>query len=344
NNITKTLYRCFGSKSRYEIADIEEKGFVRIGRTKIGGNMTTGIEWQALLSRWGTWRERRWNALRGWGVGSLTFLCLILCTMPAAAQAPQPEEPMGVSSTAVRPSSEIQRIVLAPVNERALKAEDAVRGKGQPPRFALPIGVNITPGDAGNWERLDPGTMIWRLRVASPGAKSLNLGFTEYVMPPGGRLFVYPIDYVVGSDPQGSKVRRFTEEDNEEHGQLWTPIVPGDEVMIEVVLPERARNALKLKLSVVGHDYKGFGKKLLEQGEALKSGSCNVDVACPEADPYRDQVRAVGVISLGGSTFCTGSLINNTARDGKPFFITADHCGVRASNAASLVVFWNFQN
>src|SRR5262249_30803898 len=28
----------------------------------------------------------------------------------------------------------------------------------------------------------------------------------------------------------------------------------------------------------------------------------------------------------------------------RPLFITADHCGLRAGNAASVVVFWNFQN
>jgi hypothetical protein len=55
-------------------------------------------------------------------------------------------------------------------------------------------------------------------------------------------------------------------------------------------------------------------------------------------------MRAVGVISTGGSTFCTGSLINDTANDRKMYFMTANHCSITSGNAASLVVYWNYQN
>ncbi|HEX6739382.1 MAG TPA: hypothetical protein VF310_13980, partial [Vicinamibacteria bacterium] len=60
--------------------------------------------------------------------------------------------------------------------------------------------------------------------------------------------------------------------------------------------------------------------------------------------PYNDQERAVGVISTGGSRFCSGSLVNNTANDARPFFMTANHCGIGAGSAPSLVTFWNYQN
>jgi putative ATPase len=58
--------------------------------------------------------------------------------------------------------------------------------------------------------------MLWRLRVASKGARSLNFAFDKYVMTPGGRLFIYSADgkhYNVisafikslrGSDPDGA--------------------------------------------------------------------------------------------------------------------------------------------
>jgi hypothetical protein len=37
-------------------------------------------------------------------------------------------------------------------------------------------------------------------------------------------------------------------------------------------------------------------------------------------------------------------MVNNTAEDQRPFFMTANHCGVNLSNASSLVVYWNFQS
>ena len=89
--------------------------------------------------------------------------------------------------------------------------------------------------------------------------------------------------------------------------------------------------------------YRGFGT--IAADDYNQSGSCNLDVEClGSGDTWREEMRAVGVISTGGSTFCTGSLVNNTANDRKMYFMTANHCGINSGNAASLVVYWNYQN
>ncbi len=108
-------------------------------------------------------------------------------------------------------------------------------------------------------------------------------------------------------------------------------------------MPEREARTVELELGWVNQGYRGFGTISAEAYQ--KSGSCNLDVACLDpGDSWREEMRAVGVISRGGSTFCTGSLVNNTAGDNKMYFITAYHCGVSTFNAASLVVYWNYQN
>ena len=230
--------------------------------------------------------------------------------------------------------AEVQLVTMPPVDVQALLAEDARNAElDVAPRYAKPIAVDLSPESAGNWEAVGD-EMVWRLRLSSPGALSLNLGFTRYSMPAGGRLFLYAPD-------QHARVGPFTERDNEAHGELWTPVLFTDELVVEVTVPAAARAELELRLTSVNHDYRGFGSPLMN---VVKSGSCNVDVVCPVTGVWRPQVRAVGVISTGGSTFCTGSLVNNTARDFKPYFMTANHCGINAGNAASLVVFWNYQN
>src|SRR2546430_7736985 len=35
-----------------------------------------------------------------------------------------------------------------------------------------------------------------------------------------------------------------------------------------------------------------------------KSGSCNIDVACPEGRPWTDEIRAVERITIGGTVLC----------------------------------------
>ncbi len=221
---------------------------------------------------------------------------------------------------------------LPPVDNAALLAEDSLnQGPGVAPRFALPLPVKIAPETHGIW-RADPaGRHVWELRVQSPGATSLNLGFTAYFMPEGGELLIFD------SQRPTRHIRPFTAADNAAHGQLWTPILETDDVTLRVTLPARARSQLRLNLTAVNHGYRTFDDIIL-------SGSCNVDVVCSEGDDWRSEIRSVAVIGLSGSTFCTGFLVNNTANDLTPYFMTANHCGVNGSNAASLVVYWNYEN
>ena len=69
-----------------------------------------------------------------------------------------------------------------------------------------------------------------------------------------------------------------------------------------------------------------------------------MDVACQEGAGWENEINAVGVISTGGSSFCTGFMVNNTNNDKTPYFMTANHCRITSYNAASLVVYWNYQN
>lgn len=220
-------------------------------------------------------------------------------------------------------------------NEALLASELARRAPGVAPKFAETIEVQISPNTHGHWEVLPNGKSVWRLRIRSVGAKSLNLGFTKYVMPAGGSLILYSPDYQQVMGP-------FTPADNEVHEQLWTPVLPSDELVVEVQIPTHSQPQLELELKYVNHDFIGFA--------SVVSGSCNLDVICGAADgwaivdAYRDIIQSVAVISTGGGTFCTGFLVNNARQDCAPFFMTANHCGINAGAAPSLVTYWNFQN
>ncbi len=215
--------------------------------------------------------------------------------------------------------------------------EDAERDRlGLPPRFAIPQRVSITPARSGTWEDLGNGQMLWRLRIfGREGTTSLNLGFSRFKMSPNSRLMLYSTD--------GTQVLRpFTAADNEAHGELWTPVILTADLIVELTVPRRERQAVELTIGSINQGYRGFGTRAAD--DYAKSGSCNLDVECLDpGDAWRQNMRAVGVISTGGSTFCTGSLVNNTANDRKMYFMTANHC-ITSSNAASLVAYWNYQN
>jgi len=259
---------------------------------------------------------------------------LFLATPPAglpAATAAEADKPLSFSSS-VQPLTTVSQVVTPGVDRSALLAEDAQRElEGLAPRYALPLAADYTVRNSGTWELLKSGERLWRLRLRSEGASSLNFGFSRYRMPAGGSLLVY--------SPDGLTVRGpFTDADNEAHGELWTPVIPGEEAVLEVTVPEAMLPYLELRLTSINHGYRGFR---LPGGD--KSGSCNVDVVCPEGDDWRDEIRSAAVISTGGGLFCSGFLVNNAAEDLKPYFMTANHCGITAANAASLVVYWNYE-
>jgi len=203
-------------------------------------------------------------------------------------------------------------------------------------KFAEAISHSIDANSKGTWETLDNGDLLWRQRVLSPGAYSLNFGITQFYLPRSAKLFLYDQSksYVVGP---------LTNKDNEKHRQWWSPIIPGEEVTIEVQIKAEDRAQLELEITKVNHDYKGFG--------AAVSGSCNIDVACGGMDDetlaiidrFRDEINSVGMYTLNGIEQCSGSLINNARNDCTPYFLTANHCEVRENNAASVVVYWNYQ-
>jgi hypothetical protein len=228
------------------------------------------------------------------------------------------------------------RLDLPGPDKAALAAEDAGRDDGGPDRFAWPYDLSLAPRDGEGWTRLNDGSHRWQLVIEAPGSLSLGFGFRRYRIPWGAELVI--------RGERGPE-RRFTAADVASHGQLWTPVVLGDEAELTLTLPPGHRDDFELELARVGRGYRLFGEDPWSEADANdKQGPCNIDVICPEGDPWRKEIRSVGVYTLGGVWDCTGVMINNTARDETPYFLTANHCDVDEENAATVVVYWNFES
>ncbi len=227
-----------------------------------------------------------------------------------------------------------RRLDLASPDRAALAAEDDTRlAVGEPYRFAWPADLDIDPLSAADgWTGAEPGTATWQCEVVSSGCLSLNFGFDRFRLPWGARLTLRARD---GSGP----VLVYTAADNNRHGQLWTPVLLTDAVVLSLTVPDDAAAACDLHLARVGRGYRYFGEPVRE-----KVGACNIDVVCPEGDGWREEIRSVGVYTVAGAWKCTGAMINNTARDGRPYFLTANHCISNPDLAPEVVVYWNYES
>src|SRR5690606_9063481 len=119
---------------------------------------------------------------------------------------------------------------------------------------------------------------------------------------------------------------------------LGTWFVQGDDVWIEYYEPAAVAGQGILQIGKAVHAYRTIGP-VSERG-LNDSGNCNHDVDCPidpNLEDYKDVNKySVAFVLLGGY-MCSGALVNNTANDGTPYFLTANHC--YAGNPAT----WSFR-
>jgi lysyl endopeptidase len=263
----------------------------------------------------------------------VAVLLLILATAATAATDSLPRS----RTHAVVPLGDIPVRRLEAVDRERLEDEDnAQAGPALPVRVAAPSRTHLGPARSGHVDVLPGGGTVWRQRVVADGATDLQFGFRHFELPPGATLHVYSenYDYAVGP---------WTSEDNAEHGQLWTPAVPGDRAVIELYVPAGQAAHAKLVLSYVGRGYRdGIGLQ-----EALaKRATCNVDVTCAAGAAWSNEIRSVArytFTNAQGTFLCTGNMMMDAVASFRSWFLTAGHCGVTASAAPSVVTYWNFQ-
>lgn len=262
------------------------------------------------------------------------FLAVLVLVFAVSGFAKMYEQPKSFSLQD-KSQEQVQRKVLPKVDRERLLAEDRARGKDPklgPMRFAVAVDVAFNLNNSGTWQSLPDGR-VWRLRIQSPGAVSHNLGITRFDMPDGAKLWIY--------DPGHKQVEGpYTARNRSHLGSLWTPIIEGDEIVVEVFVPAGVSQPV-VEIRKVNQGYRGFVKAGLF---GASEGACNIDVICPQGVPWQNPISAVNVYTINGTGACTGTLFNNTALDFRPFVLSANHCGVNGTSDATVVVFWNFES
>ncbi|WP_298514172.1 T9SS type A sorting domain-containing protein [uncultured Kordia sp.] len=259
---------------------------------------------------------------------NFTLLVLLAFILQVSAQNPQRPQP---ESWSIPTIDKVAPIQFEKPNLAPLRAEDAVNDldKSIPWRFGYDHFVDYGIDNAGGWYELPNGDRIWRINFISPGALTMNLIFDRYNIPVGGKVYVYNGDH-------SQILNEFTHLHNSPEEILGTWMVDGESLWIEYFEPKKVRGQGRLNIGNVVHGYRtlNYPDPSEINPEALNdSGPCNVDVNCDISafnstahDIKEDVKRSVGMIVVGGSGNCTGSLVNNTNNDGTPYFLTANHC------------------
>ncbi len=267
----------------------------------------------------------------------ILFVVIFLCVIPLSLKSQ-------ISIGGIPPSFEydlskstIQTLNIQKPNITQLLLEDELSDKkGEAYRMGILLPVNKGIHNSGTWTRLSNGDKIWQLRITAKGALATSLYYDKFYLPKGSRLYVY-------NDGKTNLIGAFTSKNNHASGFFATELISGDATILEYYEPFTVNETVIINISDINYAYRGVNIVNNNKYGFGSSGACEVNMNCSEGNNWQIQKASVARINVrvgASSSWCTGSLVNNTLQDFKPYLLTADHCGTNAS--ATDIMQWMF--
>lgn len=248
------------------------------------------------------------------------LLFLIFCVSPFTllAQISYGGQPLPLNANMYSRSGQAEQVPFVEmksfdIQQSILRSEEE-KGKFKSLEFAHKFYVHLRPDNSGITFTTNNGTKVWRVGIRSRKALSINILFTKFRLPEGAKVFVYNANQteILGS---------YTHQNNTDLNLLPVQPIEGEEIIVEYQEPSDAAFKGELEIGEVNHDYLG----ILRAGEPRDPKyDCHPNIVCYPEDI--EHGKGVVALIINGTTYCTGSLVNNTAEDGTPYLLTATHC------------------
>jgi len=223
---------------------------------------------------------------------------------------------------------------------------DVIRNEDEkfpsPYRFAVILPVDINPETSGKLEQEPDGGRIWRVSVTVPGAHALSAYFDKFVLPEGGKVFLY--------NPSKTQViGAFTSRNNVAGGYFATELIAGERFILEYYQPSGIQGVPLIHMYSIDYAYRGVGFLNPNMDSEDTAGNCEVNVKCPEGDSWQYESKGVTLIKIkkyGNTYWCSGSLLNNARNNHVPYILTADHClfGADSVDLQQWIFYFNFRS
>ena len=269
-------------------------------------------------------------------------LLLLIGTVNLNGQVEAPGNALGINRT-LKAAGVIYALPPPdPLEIRSLR-EAYRESYAKPLRFAIKRQVNLHPDVHGLWQQ-EGDMKVWRVHVISPEAYSLGAVFSSWELEPGVKVFVY--------DPSQRREKgAFTSANNKSSRRLLVGHVPGQELVVEMQVPLDMEHYGELELEALSHAFLDMEHQA--QPENCPAGTfdcsqdCEIDVNCTEGDDWwrvKPSVVRLYIEKSGFFEYCTGVLVNNTAYDGTPYLLTAQHCLGNSLQAERTLFQFNYQS
>lgn len=242
---------------------------------------------------------------------------LILLSIISKAQVSTGGIPFTFTTSFSGAKSGIPHKLMPLIDNNTLQQQDAANPENS--RYGIIHDVNIGLGTDGKWDSLTNGDRIWRLKIVSPTAYSIQLYYDQFYLKPGARFFIY-------NEDQSMVIGAFTSANNKASGLFATQPVSGESIILELYEPSGNASSSNIHINQIGHAYLNlFGLTV----ELAVEDECLIDVKCPQGNGWENQIRSVVMLlkkdQSGNLSYASGAMINNTNNNGNPYLLTAFH-------------------
>ena len=208
-------------------------------------------------------------------------------------------------------------------NVSELKMADEQKSAQGMPLLAVATSIEVeyNPANAGSWTILPDGTRLWQLNLQAKDAIALMIYYSDFYIPEGGKLYIY-------NAAKTQILGAYTQMTNPQGGRFATEFVVGDEITFEYVAAPSGEMP-RIEIEAIGYGYNHLSIQNGSVSLRRPAASCEVDINCEEGNAWQNQKKGVCYMTqiINKITYsCTGSLVNNTAQDLKPYILTAQHC------------------
>ncbi len=279
--------------------------------------------------------------------------------LPESAPAPVSQPPLRLAeSLSLEPMATLRRASEGAGDQlEAMKARNSAGTAGARPMqigFSRPLpqalAMRLNADSALRFQRQGggfaaeslAGRRVWGTHVRIDGAWRLRLRLDKVQAPEGTRMWVWGF---------GEQPREFGLELLDSDGGLWTPSVGGEDVFLEVELPQGA-TAASLELRQISETFRlgADGAPSLDGPIFEPHSECIQDASCFNSGSFdaiadaRKGVAQLQFLSGGDAFICSGGLLNDTVASSTiPYLLTANHCFNTSQEASSLEAFWDYR-
>ena len=253
-----------------------------------------------------------------------------------------------------------RRIDLTAPSAQEIQSKMTQRGRG-PTKIGF---TRALPGFATqeqtraelDWQRVDDGGMTTLLTFDSVGAAAVRLGIRVTRLPANAEFRFFPdnpdeAEMVAGADILAAIERNVAAGDPDDVARTyWSPVISGENISLEIYLPPNtSADEVDIAIPSLTHlmvSPTGSLENLNTRATGIgASGSCNNDVSCDLNWADRSNAVARMIYTSGVYSYlCSGTLLNDAANSGTPYFLTANHCISTQSEASSLNTYWFYRS